>query len=247
MKMTILTGDTHRRFERINKMCDKFELTEDDLLIILGDAGINFYDDEKDKQFKNSLSAHLPVRILCIYGNHEIRPETLDTYHPVQWNGGIVYREFEFPRLLFAKDGEIYDIDGKKCIAIGGAYSIDKWQRIENGWGWWDDEQPSDEIKQQVESRLEAESWKVDIVLSHTAPLKYEPRELWIGKRGIPQHLVDKTTEKWLDTIEDKLTYDLWYCGHYHTNKSIDKMRFLYDTYLNLDDKYVFAKEENDE
>jgi len=223
-------------------MCDKFDLTEDDLLIILGDAGINFYDDEKDKQFKSSLATHLPVRILCIYGNHEIRPETLDIYQLVQWNGGTVYKEFEFPKLLFAKDGEIYDIDGKKCIAIGGAYSIDKWQRIEHGWGWWDDEQPSDVIKQRVENRLEDEGWKVDIVLSHTAPLKYEPRELWIGKRGIPQHLVDKATEKWLDTIEDRLTYDRWYCGHYHTNKSIDKIRFLYDTYLNLDDKYAFAR-----
>ena len=122
---------------------------------------------------------------------------------------------------------------------IGGAYSIDKFIRIENDWGWWEDEQPSDKIKQRVEHRLDAENWKVDVVLSHTAPLKYEPREKFLDL-GIPQHSVDKSTEKWLDTIEDRLYYDKWYCGHYHTNKTIDKMRFLYDSYLNIDDIYGF-------
>ena len=39
---------------------------------------------------------------------------------------------------------------------------------------------------------------------------------------------VDNTTEAWLDTIEDRLDYDQWYCGHYHTDKAIDKVRFLY-------------------
>jgi len=51
---------------------------------------------------------------------------------------------------------------------------------------------------------------------------------------------VDKSTEKWLDSIEDRLDYEKWYCGHYHTNKTIDKMRFLYDSYLNIDDIYGF-------
>jgi len=239
--MTILTGDTHRKFERIKIICEKYELTENDLLVILGDAGINFYSEEKDKEFKNLLTTHIPVQIFCIHGNHEIRPNILDTYQLVQWNGGTVYKELEFPRLLFAQDGEIYEIDGKKCIVIGGAYSIDKWQRIEHGWGWWDDEQPSEKIKQRVENRLDVEKWKVDVVLSHTAPLKYEPHELWIGKRSIPQHLVDKSTEKWLDTIEERLSYDRWFCGHYHINKADAKIRFLYDTYLSINDKYAFV------
>ena len=47
----------------------------------------------------------------------------------------------------------------KKCIAIGGAFSIDKKQRIAKKWGWWEDEQPSDEIKQRVEERLDNDQW----------------------------------------------------------------------------------------
>jgi len=127
---------------------------------------------------------------------------------------------------LFAKDGEIYDIDGKKCIVIGGAYSVDKEMRLERNLGWWADEQPSDETKKRVENRLDEENWRVDVVLSHTTPLKYEPREVFLNH--IDDRSVDKSTEIWLDSIEDKLDYDLWYCGHYHTNKIIDKMRFLY-------------------
>lgn len=36
-----LTGDTHGRFERIECFCKDNDTTPDDLLIILGDAGIN--------------------------------------------------------------------------------------------------------------------------------------------------------------------------------------------------------------
>ena len=42
------------------------------------------------------------------------------------------------------------------------------------------------------------------------------------------------STEEWLNTIEDKLTYSRWYCGHYHTNKIIDKMKFLFKDFLEL-------------
>ena len=233
--MVILTGDTHREFERIHSFCKKFELTTSDIVIILGDAGINYLGDDRDINFKHLLDANIPVRLLCIHGNHEMRPEKIPTYTQMQWNGGTVYIEYDFPKIMFAKCGEIYDIDGKQCIAIGGAYSIDKRIRLEQNLGWWPDEQPSDEIKQRVESKLDSVNWKIDIVMSHTGPKKYEPLEVFM--KGFTQDEVDKTTEKWLDTIEERLTYKKWYCGHYHTNKAIDKIQFLYDTYLNLDDK----------
>ena len=41
--MIYLTGDTHGRFERIGIFCDKMQTSRDDILIILGDAGINFH------------------------------------------------------------------------------------------------------------------------------------------------------------------------------------------------------------
>jgi hypothetical protein len=86
--------------------------------------------------------------------NHEQRPQSIAGYTETLWHGGTVFMEPEFPNLLFAKDGEIYDFDGRKCIVIGGAYSVDKFFRLARGLNWWEDEQPSDEIKVQVEEKL---------------------------------------------------------------------------------------------
>ena len=30
-----------------------------------------------------------------------------------------------------------------------------------------------------------------------------------------------------LDEIEDNTEYQRWYCGHYHTDKVVDKMQFM--------------------
>lgn len=50
--MFYLTGDTHGRFERIAQFCEKMNTTKDDVLIILGDAGINFYCNRTDQRKK---------------------------------------------------------------------------------------------------------------------------------------------------------------------------------------------------
>lgn len=44
---------------------------------------------------------------------------------------------------------------------------------------------------------------------------------------SIDQKTVDRSTEEWFDTIEEKLTYQRWLCGHWHTDKSIDDFRFV--------------------
>jgi 3-oxoacid CoA-transferase subunit A len=226
--MYYITGDKHGDFRRAVALCYTVSSTIDDVLIVLGDAGINYFGDENDKKLKRML-AQLPITFFCLHGNHELRPETIG-YDETEWNNGTVFLEPEFPNLLFAKDGEIYNLEGRNCIAIGGAYSVDKPYRLANGYGWWPDEQPSLEIKRRVESRLEAERWKIDVVLSHTCPMKYMPYEAFIP--GIAQEDVDTSTETWLDYIEDKLEYKIWYCGHYHLYKVIDKMRFLFDDFL---------------
>jgi len=230
--MVILTGDTHRDFKRVGALCDKLNTTPADTLIILGDTGINYFGGARDFAFKSELSKSLPITLFCVHGNHERRPESVGTYRQAKWRGGIVYAEPSFPNLLFAKDGEVYEIEGKRCIAIGGAYSVDKPLRLAEGWHWFPDEQSSPEIKARVEQRLAAEDWRMDVVLSHTCPLKYEPRETFL--QGVDQSGVDKSTEQWLDGIEERLDYTAWYCGHYHTSKAIDKLRFMFEDFIEL-------------
>ena len=45
---------------------------------------------------------------------------------------------------------------------------------------------------------------------------------------GMNQDMIDKSTEKWLQTIEDRLTYKKWYAGHYHIEKCTGKLEILY-------------------
>jgi 3-oxoacid CoA-transferase subunit A len=224
--MIYITGDTHGDFRRVEAFCGRLGTSREDIMIVLGDAGVNYYGGKKAALLKTLLS-DLPITLFCLHGNHENRPQNIPTYKEILWHGGTVYAEEEYPSLLFAKDGEMFDFDGKQCIVIGGAYSVDKYYRLQNGYGWWPDEQPSDEIKAAVESKLQSVGNKVDVVLSHTCPFKYIPREMFLSQ--IDQSTVDNSTEEWLDEIEKKIQYEQWYCGHYHTNKSIDKLRFLFE------------------
>lgn len=226
-----VTGDTHGSFSHIEEFCERNHTTKDDVLVVLGDSGINYFEDFRDEELKKRL-AKLPITLLCIHGNHEQRPYAIPTYQEEMWNGGIVYKEMDYPNLLFAKDGEIYDLFEIKMIVIGGAYSVDKYVRIIRGWKWFKNEQPSNEIKTYVEKKLSEVNWEVDIVLSHTCPLRYEPVEAFL--HGIDQSHVDKTTEVWLDKIEEKLAYKKWYCGHFHTEKEVDKIEFLFTSIKEL-------------
>lgn len=177
--MIIITGDTHRDFERIFDFCEEIGITSDEVLIILGDAGINYFLNESDYDLKRELSG-LPVTLLCIHGNHEERPEGIYSYGEQPWHGGIVYAESEFPTLLFAKDGEIYDLNGCSTLVIGGAYSVDKFMRLSGGIPWFPTEQPDDEIKRRTEANLDQVGWRVDCVLSHIVPLQYMPHHAFL-------------------------------------------------------------------
>lgn len=224
MRNIYITGDLEREVERVERFCREMDTTEDDVLIVLGDASINYKGEVGDTGVKMRLAA-LPITLFCIHGNHEMRPGRIGTYEEICWQGGIVYQEEKYPNLLFAKDGEIFDFNGKKTLVLGGAYSVDQIYRITRQLGWWPDEQPSEMIKQHVRKQLNKCGWKVDVVLSHTAPRKFVPTEAFLP--GIDQKRVDKSTEDWLGRIEKKLRYKEWYCGHFHIEKKIE---FLYDS-----------------
>ena len=199
------------------------EKDTDNMLIVLGDVGINYYLNEEDKNYKEYLKK-LKLKLFCVRGNHEERPENISTYKEVEMFGGKVFIEEEYPNLIFAKDGETYNIDGKKILVIGGAYSVDKQYRLLHGYKWFKDEQLT---KKEMDTILEKVKGKhFDIVLTHTCPYKYEPREVFM--QGLDQSKVDKSMEHFLDKIEENINYDKWYCGHYHTEKQVDKLEFMF-------------------
>ena len=223
-----ITGDTHGEFKRIANFCWKNKTTKSDILVILGDAGINYFGDGRDEAKKLYLET-LPLTFFCIHGNHEMRPQTIEGYKEHVFHGGVVWREDKYPHILFARDGEVFDFSGRKCLVIGGAYSVDKYYRLTHHYRWFEDEQPDDGIKRSVERKLGDMQYKTDIILTHTCPKKYEPIEAFM--KGVIQATVDKSTEIWLDEIEESVTYDKWYCGHWHISKRTDRIVFMFEDY----------------
>ena len=223
--MVFYTGDTHGDVTGIVEFSQRLQLKPSDTLVILGDVGANYHLNGLDMYIKEQLNTCGPT-VLCIHGNHECRPANVPGYLLQDWNGGQVYVQPEYPRVLFAVDGEVYTLAGRDHLVIGGAYSVDKDYRLMWGFHWWPDEQPDEATKAKVEQVLSARDWKIPIVLSHTCPFKYEPTEAFLP--GIDQSGVDDSTERWLDTIDDRLSCDAWYCGHWHINKRSGKMHFLF-------------------
>ena len=139
--MIYITGDTHREFSRLSRL----ELTEDDLVIVLGDVGINYYLDSSDDRIKKKLSKY-PCRFFFVRGNHEERPENIAGYSLEHVEGivtGDVFMEKKYPKLMFATEG-LYEIGGYRCFVTNGAYSVDKYYRLQNRYRWFADEELSD-------------------------------------------------------------------------------------------------------
>jgi len=148
-----ITGDCHGDFDKIILFCRSYMTSIEDVMIVLGDFGVNFRLDKSEIK-KKKILAQLPITFLAVHGNHEARPYEIEGYEETEWNGGVVYRESCFSNILFAKDGEIYTFGDKKCVVIGGAYSVDKHHRILTGMPWFESEQPSEEIKKYVKKQL---------------------------------------------------------------------------------------------
>lgn len=233
--MIFLTGDTHGQFQRIYDFCLKHETRTEDVMVILGDVGFNYFLDSSDNRRKNKANKQ-PITWFCIKGNHEKYAGEIVSYEEQEAFGGVVYVEPDYPNILFAKDGEVYtfivDDVAKKVLVIGGAYSVDKYYRLGRGMNWFDDEQPSEETKAYVEGKIEEYNGVFDYIFTHTCPYSFMPVEWFLG--GIDQSTVDNSTEHWLDDIYLKLDVNMWYCGHYHGSKLEKNVRFMFEDYVEL-------------
>ena len=238
-----ITGDKHRHFERLIHFCKDNHLRKKDVIIILGDAGFNYYGDQRDDKLKAQFSK-VNVTLLCLHGNKEKRPENIPSYGVRMFCGGMVYYEPKYPNIFFAKDGEVYNFNGKEFMAIGGAHSVDKIRCLNEGLPYWDDEMPSDEVKAFVERQLGVRGNKIFGFLTHTCPMSWLPAEMFVSTKRVTESIrktkklrknreieypldIDRSTEEWLERLREKVEYTAWYCGHYHIDKEIGNIRMM--------------------
>ena len=220
------TGDTHGDFSRFFKLNNCVPEGETWGVIILGDAGLNFWLGKRDKKNKYRICNKYPkLKFFCVRGNHEARPEDVEGMKEVidedMWN--FVYYEPQFPNIRYLKDGRDYLIGGKyHALVIGGAYSIDKWYRLEKQaaglyGGWFENEQLNQEERDNISKIAAGESY--DLILTHTCPWSWEPRDLFLS--FIDQSKVDDSMEIWLDELKDKINWKVWLFGHFHDDRVI--------------------------
>ena len=128
---------------------------------------------------------------------------------------GIAYQNFQYPNIYHAVNGNTYYIAGHPCLVVGGAASIDKEYRQMMGWYWTEHEvislQDMNNILHQIHTR------HFDFVFTHTIPTPYIPTDLFI--KGVDQSKADRRMEDFLVRVKKEITYDKWYCGHWHANR----------------------------
>jgi 3-oxoacid CoA-transferase subunit A len=235
IKNWIVTGDTHggpatiTRIENIHRNMEDC-VPEYTGIIILGDAGLNFYLNGTDKKYKKTLN-DMGYHIYCVRGNHEERPENIPGMILVEdENVDIaVWIQEEFPNIRYFVDGNEYTIGGHSVLVIGGAYSVDKWYRLARAGyapeeaetanpkkcGWFKEELLTEDEMHAIGEKVLNK--KYDFVLSHTCPQSWEPTDLFL--RGIDQLQVDKSMEVWMDALKNCIDWRVWLFGHFHADR----------------------------
>lgn len=238
IKHYLVTGDTHGRvLERLKRIDQTKYPPAETAVIILGDAGLNFYLNRTDKYNKKTVN-DFGYRVYCLRGNHEERPENLG--YPLINDtsvGNMVYMEEEFPNIHYFVDGGNYLINNHTVLTIGGAYSVDKWHRLQRAAasgssfsGWFKDEQLTEREMSLISENVKDKHF--DFVFTHTCPLNWEPSDLFLS--GIDQSAVDNTMERWLNQLKDTFNWGVWCFGHFHADRH--ELPFVEQYYTDIED-----------
>lgn len=227
--MIYLTGDTHGDVDGSKLWLRDFE--KDDVVIVLGDFGFIWRNKRcgllRDLENLNEVVNCMGCTLLWLDGNHE-NFDQINTFPVVDLYGGKAHKIFD--NCYHLMRGEVYNIEGKSFLTIGGAYSIDRPYRTE-GESWWAQEEIT---KEDIEKSLRVK--EVDYILSHCAPMNMTKLiELHIPYFN-PYYYNPYISEKFLQVVMDKVKYKKWFCGHYHIDKDFGDFCVLYNTFYNLNE-----------
>ena len=265
---------------KMDSFPEQKKMTKEDYVIICGDfGGVWEYTGESPKEKYNlDWLETRSFSTLFVPGNHEnydrltgIRePELLDSwifkgvsekqkdkilhgYPQKSWHGGMV-RELR-PSVRMLERGYVFEINGCKCFAFGGARSHDiddgiinagkfqskkmaqqeikKWNAQEKSFrvdhiSWWEQEMPGSEEMERGIAMLEVEKNAVDFIFSHDCPAS---DKTYLAPETLPDDL-----NQYLEKIKQSVSYKKWFFGHYHENRSLPggKDFLLYEQILRI-------------
>lgn len=213
--MIYVTGDTHIPIDIAKLNSKNFpqqkELTKNDYVIICGDFGGVWYGTQKDNYWLDWLEEK-SFTTLFVDGNHE-NFDALAQYEECSWNGGKV--QYIRPSVIHLMRGYVYDLEGMKIFAMGGAHSMDRAYRRE-GISWWPQEMPSAEEITRARQNLAINDNQVDLIITHDAPLS-------LANMISYEKTKDDALMPFFEELKNTVGYRHWYFGHFHLDWRIDE------------------------
>lgn len=231
-----ITGDTHGYEDRWSNLKEAYP-DADINVIILGDSGCLYYKEE-ERMYHNTMKRFndIGINFYMVYGNHEERPGRCN-WLSFKYDAKIdsyVYYDSLYDNIKFLRVVDAITIGKKKCLVIGGAYSVDKNFRLRNNLRWFEKEQLTTVEKYNA---LElAKNFKFDYIFTHTCPLSIVPTHLFIPI--VNQKEVDNSMEEFLNRVSLIADFDKWYCGHFHNNEILDEKTKLLFTDIEVIEVY---------
>lgn len=242
--MIYITGDCHSDFRRFSKNVfpEQEEMTKDDYVIICGDFGGVWDENEESKHEKWWLDwlEERPFTTLFVDGNHE-NFDRLYSYPVEVWNGGKVHKLRN--SVIHLMRGQVFILDGKKIFTFGGASShdidggilelddpnyrlkkkeLDKYRKSYriNHLSWWREELPSDDELQEGRRNLAEHNNTVDFIVSHCCATSTQV--LLGGSLFKADVLTD-----YFEEIRQEVNFKRWFFGHYHDNRNVNAEEIL--------------------
>lgn len=227
--MIYITGDTHNSIDMSNVSgkhikfcCKKLRVNYKAIstVIILGDFGLPWYECPVDengihptdptekyllKWYKNK-----PFTIFAIMGNHD-NYDMIEKLPEVEMFGNKVLKVCD--NVFYLKRGEVYTIEDKKFLVLGGAMSDDKDWRTPHE-SWWKQEEWSEAEKEACIEMIKQYGCNFDYVLSHTGTTR--------GITAFNTSAIKDSTVAFNDKLDSMISYKKWFFGHLHTDWGFD-------------------------
>ena len=211
------------------------KLTPDDTILCVGDVALE-YGWARGTMLR-ALMRKLPCEVVVMRGNHDNRYVRelgdADGSMRVDWHGITGLTSDEYGNVVFLPDeGGMFTINGKNCLVIPGAYSVDVDYRLATGLPYESEELLT---TAEMDNIIDiAEKNKIDFVFSHTCPLGWERYIDDLFLDGLDQSRIDKSMERFLDVVLENVedTCRGWYFGHFHDDRDVgDIGHMLYRDY----------------
>ena len=200
--MIYITGDMHGDPEALNER-KLGGLKKGDKLIVTGDFGF-VWDGSKEEQKRLEKLKKRKYDILFVEGAHE-NFELLHGYPEADLYLGKAYK---LARNIYClKRGEVYYIDGKTVLALGGGRppyddSTDETPAM-----------PTDKELQYAVDNMNRLNRKVDLIITHEAPASV--------KRLVDREAVVNDLNLFLDTMLHNIRCDKWFFGSLHQDRQV--------------------------